>query len=322
MRLPRPFYRLPVHFDVERLRTEIAALPAEAWHPHPNGDVGNFAVRLISGEGGENDEVNGVMRMTPHLERSPYMQQVLASFGVVWSRSRLLRLAPGAVVPMHADIHYHWFFRVRMHVPIITLPAVQFICDGERVHMAAGEAWVFDNWRLHKVENPTECERIHLVADTSGSAAFWERVAQGGTPAERVQHVAFDPAQAVTPLTERSSPRPVMPPAEMDLLIIDMRSELVLEIDSPDQRGRLARYHALLLGFGRDWRQLYSLYGEEPQGWKEFATLRDAVREQSRLFGVGLVLRTNRVTAHRVLEARILRACLTAQAEPRSSRED
>ncbi len=30
MRLAQPFYRLPVLFDDQRLRTEIAALPAES----------------------------------------------------------------------------------------------------------------------------------------------------------------------------------------------------------------------------------------------------------------------------------------------------
>jgi len=318
MRLPQRFYRLPVRFDADRLRTEVASLPPEAWAPHPNGDAGNFAVRLISVEGGENEEVNGVMRMTTYLERSPYLRQVLASFGVVWSRSRLLRLAPGAVVPVHADIHHHWFYRVRLHVPILTRPQVQFTCDGERVHMAAGEAWVFDNWRLHQVENPTDTERIHLVGDTSGSASFWELVAQSEKAGARIQHLAYDAARSASPLTERTLPRPVMPPAEMDLLILDMRSELVLEVDAPDQRARLARYHALLLALGRDWRQLYSLHGEEPDGWEQFARLRDAVREQSRTLAHGLVARTNRVTAHRVLEARILRACLSTPAERRA----
>jgi len=315
MRLPQRFYRLPVRFNVDRLCAEAAALPAQAWVPHPNGDAGNSAVRLISVDGGENDEVNGIMRMTPHLERSPYLRQVLASFGVVWSRSRLLRLAPGAVVPVHADIHYHWFFRVRMHVPIVTRAAVQFTCDGERVHMAAGEAWIFDNWRLQQVENPTESERIHLVGDTSGSAAFWELAAQSERAGARVQRVEYDAARCATPLLERALPRPVMPPTELDLLVLDMRSELVLENDAPDQRARLARYHALLLGFGRDWRQLYAQFGEEREGWERFAKLRDAVREQSRLLGPGLALRTNHVSAHRVLEARILRACLTPAAD-------
>ena len=320
MRLPKRFYRLPVHFEVDQLRSEVEALPPEAWAPHPNGDAGNFAVRLISVEGGENEEVNGVMRMTPHLERSPYLRQVLASFGVVWSRSRLLRLAPGAIVPVHADIHHHWFYRVRMHVPIVTLPQVMFTCDGERVHMEPGEAWIFDNWRLHQVENPTDTARIHLVGDTSGSASFWELVAQSKNAGGRIQVLPYDPARSASPLTECALPRPVMPPAEMELLILDMRSELMPEIDAPEQRERLSRYHALLLALGREWRQLYSLHGEEPAGWKEVATLRDAVREQSRVLAPGLALRANRVAAHRVLEARILRACLSTPAERRAQR--
>jgi hypothetical protein len=292
------------------MREEVAALHADAWSRHPNGDPGNFAVRLISVDGADNEEVVGAMRMTRHLEGAPYLRQVLASFGVVWSRSRLLKLAPGAVVPTHADIHHHWFYRVRMHVPIITRPEVAFTCDGERVHMAAGEAWLFDNWRLHQVENPTDCERIHLVGDTSGSAAFWELAAQSDKPGGSVSYRDFDPTQAATPLTERSSPRPVLPPAEVDLLIVDLRSELALESDAPAERTRLAHYHALLLGFGRDWRQIYAVHGEDRSGWPEYARLRDSVRERSRIAAAGLLARTNKVAAHRVFEARILRACL------------
>ena len=187
MRLLKPFFRLPVRLDAARLRAEASALPASAWAPHPNHIEGNSSVRLISAGGGENDDVNGVMMPTAHLEQLPYVRQILASFGVVWSRSQLLRLAPGAVVPEHADINYHWFTRVRLHVPIITRPEVKFHCGDRVVHMAAGEAWVFDNWRLHSVENPTPDERIHLVADTSGSAAFWQLVAQSDIADGRVR---------------------------------------------------------------------------------------------------------------------------------------
>ena len=59
MRLPKPFYRLPVRFDVERLRAEVAALPAAAWVSHPNSIEGNSALRLISVGGDENDDVSG-----------------------------------------------------------------------------------------------------------------------------------------------------------------------------------------------------------------------------------------------------------------------
>ena len=148
-------------------------MPADAWAPHPHGTPGNTSVRLVSADGGENNRLDGDMRVTPHLARAPYIRQVLASFAVPWSRTRLLRLAPGAGVPKHADTNYHWFYRVRVHIPVITREEVRFHCDGESVHMAAGEAWVFDNWRLHHVVNPTPDERIHLVGDTAGNAAFW-----------------------------------------------------------------------------------------------------------------------------------------------------
>ena len=321
MRLPQRFYRLPVRFDASRLRAEVEALPPEAWTPHPTGEVGNTAVRLITVDGGDNDRLNGAMRMTAYLERSPYMRQVLASFGVVWSRSRLLRLAPGAVVSVHSDIHHHWFFRVRMHVPIMTLPEVRFSCDGESVHMAAGEAWIFDNWRLHAVENPTASARVHLVADTTGSAAFWELAARGQEAGAAIEYRAYDAARSDTPLTEQALPRPVMPPSEMELLILDTRSELMAESDTAEQRARLARYHALLLGLARDWRQLYQLHGEDRAGWAAYAQLRDTVRERSLALSSGLVMRTNGSTAHKLLEARILKACLAppAGADERAS---
>jgi aspartyl/asparaginyl beta-hydroxylase len=314
LRLPQRFYRLPIRFDASRLRAEVEALPPEAWTAHPTGEPGNTAVRLITVEGGDNDRLNGVMRMTAHLERSPYMRQVLASFGVVWSRSRLLRLAPGAVVSPHSDIHHHWFFRVRMHVPITTLPQVRFICDGESVHMAAGETWIFDNWRTHGVQNPTAVDRVHLVADTSGSAAFWELVARGQEADTQIEYRPYDATKSAAPVTEQALPRPVMSPAELELLILDMRSELMAEADTAEQRSRLARYHALLLGFARDWRQLYQLHGEDPQGLAAYAQLRDTVRERSQALSAGLIMRTNRSTAHKLLEARLLKACLPAAA--------
>jgi hypothetical protein len=98
------------------------------------------------------------------------------------------------------------------------------------------------------------------------------------------------------------------------LLILDMRSELLAEAEGSADRARLSQYHALLLGFCRDWRQLYSLHGENHEGWEEFKNLRDSMREKSQSLGQGLAMRTNRTAAHRVLEARVLRACLSARA--------
>ena len=311
MRLLKPFFRLPVRLDAARLRAEVYALPESAWAPHPNHIEGNSSVRLISAEGAENDDVNGVMLPTPHLEAMPYVRQILAGFGVVWSRSRLLRLAPGAVVPEHADINYHWFTRVRLHIPIITRPEVRFFCGDQVVHMAAGEAWVFDNWRLHRVENPTPDERIHLVADTSGSAAFWQMVAQSDSPGIEPRALPYDPSRAPRLLTEHTMLAPVMTPAEVDFLVQDLRAELTAGSDSPEARARLARYHSLLDSVCRDWRQLYAMHGASPEGWASFSKVRDHLRETSRSISEGLFVRTNRVGVHSVLEGRVLRAMLS-----------
>jgi hypothetical protein len=310
MRLPQRFYRLPVRFDVGRLCAEIEDIPAEAWVAHPTGEPGNSAVRLISVGGGDNDQMHGAMGMTRYLERLPYARRILAGFGVVWSRSRLLRLAPGAEVKMHSDIYHHWFYRTRVHIPIKTLPAVEFTCDGETIHMAAGECWIFDNWRQHAVRNPTDSHRIHLVADTSGDARFWELVARGMNPAAATEYRPYDENDVQALLTERYFPRAILSPEEMDLLILDTRSELTVEADTPEHRARLAQYHALLLGLGRDWRHLYLLRGEEPEGRPQFVELRERVRERSQAISTGLIMRSNHVAAQRLLEARILRVCV------------
>ncbi len=307
MRLPQPFFRLPARFDVMRLQAEVRAIPAAAWVPHPNEIPGNSSARLISADGGENDEVTGRMSATRHLGASPYIRQILESFGVVWSRSRLMRLAPGANVPVHADINYHWFWRVRVHIPVFTNPGVAFICGDEQVHMAAGEAWVFDNWRPHRVENRSDEERIHLVADTSGSAAFWRFLAQSTNPQAEWREHRYDPTRNAAPLTENNLPSPVMPPAEAQLLLNDIGSELIALDDGADAAQAVLRYRRLIEEFGQDWRQLVALHGTDPSGRAALAPAVEALRVRSRELGGDLVMRTNRVAAHQVLEARVLR---------------
>jgi len=314
VKLAKPFYRLPVHFDTQQLREETAALPASAWAKHPKDYEGNSSVRLISAGGLENDNFNGVMLPTPHLLQSPYIRQVLASFGVVWSRSRLMKLAPFADVRQHADAHHHWFNRVRVHIPITTQPDVRFYCGSECVHMAEGEAWIFDNWRLHRVEHPVDAERVHLVADTSGSAAFWQLVARTES-ANVVQHEhRYDSTRDPEVLTERVGLRPVMHPAEVDLLLLDLQAELIA---TPDMAGQeqLVHYRGLLDALRREWRQLYQLFGESQSALLRYAQLRDQFRRASMEQSSFLTMRTNQLPAHNVLEVRVLASML---AQPRA----
>ena len=125
MDIARPFVRLPFAFDAKRLADEAAALPASAWMAHPNRMTGNSAVALISRDGGDNDDFDGRMQTTPHLEACPYIGQAIASFGEVFGRSRLMKLAAGAEVSTHVDFNYHWYTRERI---LVTPQALQ-LCD-------------------------------------------------------------------------------------------------------------------------------------------------------------------------------------------------
>jgi len=306
MRLPRPFFQLPVKFDTARLQAEVAALPSEAWVPHPDRVAGNSAVRLISVDGEETDAVYGQMLPTRWLEALPFLGQILSGFGVVWGRTRLMRLAPGADVPEHADVNYHWHTRIRLHIPIFTWPEVRFHCDGQSVHMAAGDAWIFDNWRRHHVENRGPAERIHLVADTTGTAAFWHFACSVNPPQNEWQTIGWDPEASLQPLTEHNARVPVMPAAEVQLLIDDLRAELAAPADTGEARMQIARFGKLLESFVLDWRQLCVLHGIGGLGRADFLRLVGSIREAAKPLAEGLAMRTNGVDAMLVLERRVL----------------
>lgn len=307
MRLPRPFYQLPVLFDVARLQAEVAMLPPEAWARHPDAVPGNSAARLISAGGGENDDHVGDMRPTRWLEAMPYVRQVLAGFGVVWSRSRLMRLAPGVGVPEHADINYHWHTHVRLHIPVFTQPTVRFHCGDEAVHMAAGEAWIIDNWRRHRVDNGADADRIHLVADTSGTSGFWQFACSPPPPRAQWPTVPWAPDTDARPMTEADQRMAVMPAAEVQMLVEDLRAELAP--GSPGAQGQVAALDALLVRFIHDWRQMCALHGVSGTGRGDFGALAATLHTAVQPFRYGAdtpVMQTNGANAALVLEKRVL----------------
>ncbi len=256
MRLDTEFIKLPLRFDAERLAAEVARIDETSWRPHPQGHPGNSALPLIAA-GGEplNDAAKGPMRPTPHLARLPYLRQVLAAFQSVLGRTRLMRLDGNAEAVAHTDVNYYWMQRVRIHVPVVTDPAVRFLCGERELHMAAGEAWIFDTWRRHNVLNPNPTRRIHLVADTTGSAAFWDLVARsGGEP----RFLPFDPEADPEIATETVNLPVVMSPWELESLLAPLLAELTTP--SPE-------LHAEVEALCRDWRCLWSRWGESPEGW-------------------------------------------------------
>lgn len=313
MRLPTEFVRLPFKFDVTRLAQEVAAIEADAWQPHPQGFEGNLSVPLISVNGEMNDKFNGPMKVTGYLEQSPYIQQVLASFGEVFGRSRLMGLAGGRAVPEHRDINYHWYNRVRIHIPVITNPDVLFYCGNTHVHMEAGDTWIFDSWKPHRVENGSDENRVHLVVDTAGSSKFWKLVGESEWRCVKQmkkaaiaadQFVAFEEGKESSILTEQFNAPLVMHPGEVDALTIDIAMDLRAHKTNNPQVSMA--FEIMLQDFRKEWRYLWSLYGESEEGWPHFQNLINSVRLPSSQ----LLLASNGGSAIRTFSARVLNAAL------------
>jgi aspartyl/asparaginyl beta-hydroxylase (cupin superfamily) len=105
-------------------------------------------------------------RDTEVLGRCPALAAAVGSFACELQSVRLLALGPGASIREHRDYRLGYEDgELRVHVPIATSPDVEFLHDGERVEMAAGEAWYLDLNRPHAVANRGARRRVHLVID-------------------------------------------------------------------------------------------------------------------------------------------------------------
>jgi hypothetical protein len=249
------------------------------------------------------------MLPTAHLDRCPYIRQVLAAFDTVIGRTRLMCLKGGERVAPHCDLHYYWHDRVRVHVPIVTHPAVHFLCDDHEVHMAAGEAWVLDTWRIHGVINASSVGRVHLVFDTVGSSAFWDLVSREGGASTGGEDepaapraVPYDPRMDTRFVTERYNLPVVMPPAELEAVIAEALGDATPAGRHADALERLAESTRRST---RDWRAVWAVHGEGSDGWPAYRALQERAAEALAKLPDDLRVRSNGQPLARVLRFRI-----------------
>ena len=311
MKLQVPFLQFPLLFDAQALAAEVLAIDESSWRPHPNGLPGNSALTLITTDGvADSDKTYGRMQPTPHLQRCPMLMQVLASVGATWGRTRLMRLSGQAEVSLHVDVNYYWRERVRVHVPIITQPTVRFTCGDAEINMAAGECWIFDTWRQHRVVNDAARPRIHLVADTVGGDGFWSHV-QGARPAGRdipgwqARQVALDPGERSALDYESVNAPVVMSPWEL-------REHVSFMLGEAEPHPQLPAVHYLLLRLSRRWQALWSCYGEDRAGWARYRSLLDETAAELRAQSAGIRLK-NGVSFMQAISACVTDVALEAR---------
>ena len=312
MELSRPFIRLPYSFDVAHLQQELAQFDDAPWMSHPNRVNGNSAIPLVSLNGGDNDDFSGRMQPTPHLQKCPYIKQAMASFGEVIARSRLMKLAAHSQVSEHVDFNYHWYNRVRIHIPIITNPQVTFYCGNEQRHMQAGECWIFDSWRRHNVINASQHDRTHLVIDTAGSSRFWRivRAMQKLTDQQiQTQLTHIQPNNENHSLiTEQYNVASVMAAGELEAIA----KELIADFNAnPNNRPTLVEhYSSLLYDLSKDWREVWLVHGNTESSWQHYRQLLERTAKQLHKDPRAITTSTNNVGVNPIIMQRILRAAL------------
>jgi hypothetical protein len=303
MRLDQAFVRLPLRVDAARLHEEIAALGEDVWRDHPEGAPGNSAVPLLAvGGDPQNETTKGPMAPTPVLAHLPYTRQVLAALGSTIGRSRLMRIEHETELSSHVDINHYWWRHLRVHVPVVTTPDVMFEVGGQAVHMSAGDVWVFDTWRRHRVANAAATPRIHLVVDTVGGPGLWDMIR---APEREHRPIDWAPdALAVLPLETANWPV-VMAPAEVDTII----GELLVELATVDAQGA-SRAAAALTPFRHAWRDCYAQFGVAEPGWRRYRELVGGARATLTEFAHGLVL-SNDTEFARAVEQLVLVAAVS-----------
>lgn len=170
--MSRPaFARLPVTVDLPLLLQALAAIDDGEWHGHFNSAyyAGDWSgVALISAADALTELAPG--RGEPLL-RAPWLrdfrwQQGLRDLPLDIVSARLLRLGPGGQIHEHRDYDLgEPDADVRLHIPLLSPPQVDFLLDGQRMPMAAGECWFLDLYRPHRVDNRDTVARVHLVLD-------------------------------------------------------------------------------------------------------------------------------------------------------------
>ena len=168
--------RLPLTFDPLGLAGDMERLASVAWTRHyvrQNYD-GDWSVIPLRAPAGETHPIRMISALstvtefvdTPLLDACPYFREVTAAIRAPLRVVRLMRLTPGSVIKEHTDPELSFEDgMVRLHIPVVTNPAVDFRLNGERVMLEAGSCWYLRLSDPHSVANRGTGDRVHLVID-------------------------------------------------------------------------------------------------------------------------------------------------------------
>jgi hypothetical protein len=157
--------------DIERLQETL-------WKEHYNlknyeGSWSTIQLRSLNGSVENNISIHHSALQeeqqyqdTVLLQACPNIQQVIDFFEMEKLSIRLMKLNAGAVIKPHADHDLSFEDgEVRIHIPVITNPELEFFLEEDKLSMPAGTCWYLNLSLTHRVNNFGTNDRIHLVID-------------------------------------------------------------------------------------------------------------------------------------------------------------
>lgn len=168
-------YPLPtIKIDPNRLVGDLRKMEEGLWRPQNRykADITHWDGISLYSVNGDIDDLRAADRLpvykTAAGEKCPYIcDELLPQFGAPCLRVVFYRLRAGTQIGEHRDIGENRFTTgvVRIHIPVITNEQVVMYVGGNPYHFPVGSAWYFDASVRHAVQNNSDQDRIHLVAD-------------------------------------------------------------------------------------------------------------------------------------------------------------
>lgn len=166
------FLQLPFVYQADLLLADYQRLQSARWLAHYNQQAhqGDWTCLPLRAAAGQIDNIyadNGdAYADTEWLKLCPYFSEILQQLACEKIAVRLMSLAAGARILPHRDPGGGFEDGVaRLHIPIVTDPAIEFVIDGMAIHFSAAKCWYMNANCLHEVNNPSAINRVHLVID-------------------------------------------------------------------------------------------------------------------------------------------------------------
>ena len=114
----------------------------------------------------EKNDVDTLNKLKPYLDE--IITQVKNFYGyenLKLTNVLFTELQKGGIIPEHTDDGKLLTTHHRIHIPLISDPAVKFTLDHKDYYLEPGHGYEINNQLTHEVRNESNIDRIHMIVD-------------------------------------------------------------------------------------------------------------------------------------------------------------